>query len=153
MGSIFKTCICISHLTNSIVCITEELKASQELRSANLCQYDLDEEKQSWLLLMRQAIVDWEFLDNMLRRCFPSNKTLHLLTSAKAVSSEEGGATQAGLKGLFEFPLQPPKFPLKYTFVITIFYRTFSSPKVCWPRRLVFFESCVSVGFSDVVHI
>ena len=55
---------------------TEERALAQKLHDQQLVLYDLEEEKSAWLLLVRQALIDWDFLDNSLKRCYPSENKL-----------------------------------------------------------------------------
>jgi hypothetical protein len=42
---------------------------SQQLRAAQLRAYDFEEERQSWVMLTRQAILDCQFLDSEINEC------------------------------------------------------------------------------------
>ena len=42
---------------------------NQQLRAAQLRAYDFEEERQSWLMLIRQAILDCQFLDSEINVC------------------------------------------------------------------------------------
>jgi hypothetical protein len=54
---------------------TEEKSITQSLRAAQLKLYDFEEEKSAWYLLMKQVILDWEFLDRSFAKCYPSAET------------------------------------------------------------------------------
>jgi hypothetical protein len=86
------------------LCCVEEKTLNQELRSVQLALYDLEEEKSAWLLLIRQALVEWEFLDSSLKKCYPSKTKIHLANGGAALSAndnpfdsdDEGSKTQKG---------------------------------------------------------
>lgn len=63
---------------------------TKALRTAQLKLFDFEEEKQSWHLLTRQMILDWDFFDTSLHACYPNDSdwaSLTSLTTAAGVPS------------------------------------------------------------------
>ena len=50
----------------------EELEEEERTRDAQLRSYAQDEERQRWLTFIRQAILDWQYLDTALKECIPA---------------------------------------------------------------------------------
>ena len=48
---------------------TEKKNAANTWRAAQLRLFDLEEERQAWLRVGRQAVLDWDFLDKALTSC------------------------------------------------------------------------------------
>jgi hypothetical protein len=81
----------------SVYDVVEEKTWNQELRAAQLVMYDLEEEKSAWLLMVRQALVEWEFMDSSLRKCFPSKAKVQLANGIDGGRS--GGAHETTAPG------------------------------------------------------
>ena len=71
-------CSCRVHLL-----FAEEQMLTQKLHDAQLRLYDIEEEKNAWLLFVRQALVDWEFLDSSVLKCYPSSSRLNVANGVK----------------------------------------------------------------------
>ena len=64
----------------------------QSIRTAQLRIYEFEEEKQAWMLLVRQAILDCQYLDKAAEECFVP--TALLSTSFSTIASSLSPAPQ-----------------------------------------------------------
>jgi hypothetical protein len=60
---------------------------NQQLRAAQLRAYDFEEERQSWLMLTRQAILDCQFLDNEINSCIRKTCDTEIVGTIKYADS------------------------------------------------------------------
>lgn len=56
-------------------------------RTAQLRLFDMEEARKAWLFLVRQAVLDWEFLDRSLAKCRPADDTSSTLPSVSELYS------------------------------------------------------------------
>jgi hypothetical protein len=71
----------VSDVTN------ESSSLSQQLRSAQLRAYDFEEERQSWVMLTRQAILDCQFLDSEISDCIQKTCNMEIASAFKYADS------------------------------------------------------------------
>lgn len=81
--------------------MAEKKSQASAWRAAQLHQFDLEEERNAWMLLARQTVLDWDYLDQTLKDCSPSRLDIHEYKSAETV--KYSAVYSAGLLEVLEY--------------------------------------------------